>query len=86
MYSFNELRKAGKRSVDGAEMKVAIIGNVATQFLAVAVNGLAKINGINIIVQDTDYNQIDAQLLDDNSEVFQFNPQFIVLWLATDKL
>ncbi len=86
MYSFNELRKAGKISVDGAEMKVAIIGNVATQFLAVAVNGLAKINGINIIVQDTDYNQIDAQLLDDNSEVFQFNPQFIVLWLATDKL
>ena len=37
-------------------------------------------------VYDADYNQIDAQLLDPSSEVFEFKPDNILLWLSTDKI
>ena len=35
---------------------------------------------------DADYNQIEAQLLDVDSELYHFSPDTIVLWLATEKL
>lgn len=87
MYTFKELRKAAKKSeIDGRKVKLAILSNCSTQFLATSISGCAKLNGINIDVYDADYNQIDAQLLEPMSEVFLFQPDSIVLWLATDKL
>lgn len=86
MYSFRELQKACKRTVEGPEERAAILGNCATQFFADAVEGLGKLNGINLSVYDADYNQIDAQLLDPDSEVYAFHPDEIILWLCTEKL
>lgn len=86
MYSFNELRKAAKQVVEGKEVRVAILGNCATQFFAKSLLGYAKLSGINANVFDADYNQIEAQLLDVDSELYHFSPDTIVLWLATEKL
>lgn len=86
MYTFRELRKAKKNQVDGKKIKIAVLGNCATQFFSTAIEGNAKLEGINLNVYDADYNQIDAQLLDPSSEVFNFKPDCIVLWLATDKI
>lgn len=86
MYTFKELRKAKKNSVNGKEIKVAVLGNCATQFFATALEGNAKLEGLNVKVFDADYNQIDAQLLDPNSEVYLFEPDSIILWIATEKI
>lgn len=86
MLTFKELRKAGRKDIAGREVKVAILGNCATQFFAAALLGYAKSATININVFDADYNQIDVQLLDPDSEIFAFQPEDIILWLATDKL
>jgi FkbH-like protein len=86
MYSFKDLRKAFKYTIDGKEYRLAILGNCATQFFATAVQGYARIEDINMSVYDADYNQIDAQLLDGHSEVYSYNSDYILLWLATDKL
>lgn len=86
MYSFQELKKASKKSIDGKEIRLAVLGNCATQFFSVAVQGDAKLSGVNLSLYDADYNQIDAQLLDPSSEVFEFKPDNILLWLSTDKL
>ena len=86
MYSFRELQKACRLKVEGPEEKVAVLGNCATQFFAAAIEGLGKLNGLNLSVCDADYNQIDAQLLDPASEVYAFHPDEIVLWLCTEKL
>lgn len=86
MYSFKELRKAAKLEVEGNVIKVAVIGNCSTQFFSKAIEGFSKLEKLNINVLDADYNQIDAQLLDEYSEVFEFNPDNIILWLATEKL
>ncbi|SDW87321.1 HAD-superfamily phosphatase, subfamily IIIC/FkbH-like domain-containing protein [Lachnospiraceae bacterium KHCPX20] len=86
MYSFRELQKARKKSIEGKEIKLAVLGNCATQFFSEAVEGFAKLSGINLSVYDADYNQIDGQLLDPSSEVFSFKPRLILLWLCTEKL
>lgn len=86
MYTFKELKKASKLESAGKEIRLAVLGNCATQFFSVAVQGYGKLSGINLNVYDTDYNQIDAQLLDPSSEVYSFQPEDILIWLATDKL
>ena len=86
MHTFKDLRKASKQTIPGAPRRLAILGNVSTQFLAVAIRGYASFEGLSLSVYDTDYNQIEAQLLDPTSEVYSFNPDSILLWLATDKL
>lgn len=70
----------------GGDINVSILGNCSTQFLALTLKGYSALEGLSFSVFDTDYNQIEAQLLDDNSELFSHDPDYIVLWLATDKL
>lgn len=86
MYSFKELKKASKTIVKGKEIRLAVLGNCATQFFSTSIQGMGKLQGLNINVYDTDYNQIDAQLLDPQSEVYSFHPDEILVWLAADKL
>ena len=86
LYSFKELKKGSRLELDTKPVKLAVLGNCATQFFSTAVMGYAKLSGLNLDVYDTDYNQIDAQLLDKASEVFRFCPDVILLWLATEKI
>lgn len=86
MYSIRELQKACKINIDGQENRIAILGNCATQVFSDAIEGYGKLSGINILVYDADYNQIDEQLIDCNSEVFKFRPKQILLWLCTEKI
>lgn len=86
MDTFRILKKAAKEAVNGEEFRLAILGNTATQFLATATCGYGKEAGINLNVFDSDYNQIDTQLLDLTSETYEFNPDVILLYLSTDKL
>lgn len=86
MYTFRELQKASRMDVEGKEVRIAVLGNCATQFFSSAVQGYARQSGLNALVYDADYDQIDAQLLDRSSEVYAFRPDCIVIWLATDRL
>lgn len=86
MYSFRELQKARKNVVDGKEIRVAVLGNCATQFFSQALEGCGKLDGLNLLVHDADYDQIEEQLLDPASAVCLFAPDEVVLWLATEKL
>lgn len=86
MYSFKDLRKANKLSVNADKLKLVILGNCATQFLSTAIKGYAGLTGINLDIYDADYNQFEAQLLDENSDTYMYYPDFILLWVSTDKI
>ncbi len=86
MYSFKELKNGAKCIAEGKEIKLAVLGNCATQFFSLAIKGYARLEGINLEVFDADYNQIDAQLLDSDSELYSFRPDYLLIWIATDKL
>lgn len=86
MYKFKELIKASKLTVEGNETRIAVLGTCATQFLSGCIAGYAHLNGMNLKVFDADYNQIDAQLIDEESEAYAFRPDMILLYPATEKL
>lgn len=85
---FAELEKNCKKSTDTCTdfYSLAILGNCATQHLAKAIKGYAYEEKIALNVFDADYNQIDAQVMDDSSELYQMTPDFTLFWLCTEKL
>ena len=86
MFSMKELQKARKLVVDAPENRIAVLGNCSTQFFSQAIEGLGRFKGVNTKVFDAGYNQIDVQLIEPNSDVYQFQPKTIILWLGTCKL
>lgn len=86
MLSLNELIKASKKTCDSRPIKVCILGNCSTQFLAKAIKGYGITEGLNIITYDADYDQITGQILDSSSEMYTFKPDIIVLYMCSEKL
>ncbi|NLG03091.1 MAG: HAD-IIIC family phosphatase, partial [Clostridia bacterium] len=66
--------------------KAAVLGNCATQHMATALRGYAYEMGINLNVYDADYNQIEAQVMDPGSELYTYAPDFVLLFMCTEKL
>lgn len=85
---FSKLEKNCKKNTDNFNIicKMAVLGNCATQHLSTAIKGYAYEEDIAIEIFDADYNQIDAQLIDNRSELYQFVPDFILLFLCSEKL
>ena len=87
MYSFKELKKlANKQTYCTSNIKIALLGDTATQFLSIAIQGIGVEHGYNINLFETEYNQVERQLLDPTSDLYQFNADFIVIFQSTHKL
>lgn len=85
--TFTKLKKNCKKDMSGMkECRLAIMGDCATQHLATAIRGYGVEEGIRFEVFDADYNQIDAQLLDPESEFYQFETQFALIYMCSEKL
>ncbi len=85
---FSQLEKNCGKPTDGFsdQCTLALLGNCATQHMAVAIKGYAYEEGIAMQVFDADYNQIDAQTMDDNSELYAFSPDFTLFYISSEKL
>lgn len=87
MPTFIALKKNLKQDMSALTgCKVAIMGDCATQHIAIALRGWGYEAGIRYEVLDTDYNQIDAQTMDPGSELYTFAPNYCILSNCTDKL
>lgn len=87
MKSFRELKKAGKEDVSSFPVvKMALLGNCATQHLAIALRGYAVDEEIRLQIFDADYNQITAQTMDPDSELYQYDPQYVLIQMCSEKL
>ncbi|MBR4644065.1 MAG: HAD family hydrolase [Bacteroidaceae bacterium] len=87
MLSFKELKKLLKRDLSGLpSMKVALIGDTATQFLTTAIQGTGVERGFRIELFEAEYNQVERQFLDSSSELYQTNSDFIIVFQSTHKL
>ncbi|MBO4989682.1 MAG: HAD family hydrolase [Clostridia bacterium] len=84
---FVQLKKNCKKDASAFPgYRLALLGDCATQHLAMALKGAAYEEGIALSVFDADYNQLDAQTLDPSSELYEGKPQGVVLCLCTEKL
>jgi len=87
MISFKDLKKNIK--IDHSDLpsiKMALVGDTATQFLATALKGMGVERGLNIILFEAEYNQVERQFMDPTSELFEFDADIIVLFQSTHKL
>lgn len=88
MIKFSRLERNCRQPVKEEMMhyKMAVLGNCSTQHLAKAVKGYAYEMQIALDVFDADYDQIDAQILNTDSEFYDFAPEFTVLFMCSEKL
>lgn len=85
--TFSRLKKNLKKDASGfRKVKLAILGNCATQLLGEALRGYAYELGIALEVFDADYDQLEAQTLDAESELYRFGADCILLQVCTEKL
>ena len=86
--TFKDLKKYAQKEIDNNQdiYKLIVMGDCATQFLSVAINGLSKINKINIKVIETDYDQISLNVYDDNSVIYNKEVQGVFIVMCTEKL
>ena len=83
--TFIELNKLARKSGDGG-IRIAVAGDCATQHIATAIRGYCAFSGMPSTVFDADYNQILAQVMDPESELYRFGPDYLVLIMCTEKL
>jgi FkbH-like protein len=87
MSTFSQLKKNLKNDFGGLKsIKLAILGDSATQFLAVAIRGTGYLEKLNIETWEADFNQIERQVFDTSSELYEFKPDIVLIFFSTHKL
>ena len=87
MKDFIQLKKNIKKDFSNLKsIKVAVLGDTATQFLAMALKGLGYNRSINLDIWEADYNQIEGQILVPTSELYSFEPEIIIIFRSSQKL
>ena len=86
MKDFKTLKKNLKTIPAGlSSVKVALLGDTATQFLATAIRGEGVDRGLDINLFEADFNQVQQQFFDPGSELYAFQPDYIVVFQSTHK-
>lgn len=67
-------------------LNVALLGDNPTQLLNVALKGYAINEGYNLNLYEAEYNQIDLEILNQASELYEANPRFVLIFQSTQKL
>ena len=84
--NFNNLKKLAKQKLDSPEIRAAILGDTATQLLVTALKGTAVSKGINLKIYEAEYDQIFSEIIDDNSELYKFQPAYTIIYMSSEKL
>ena len=82
--SYTQLKKLAKQCTEGKQ-RLAVIGDSATQQLSTALRGESVRRNMQLNVFDADYDQMEALLLDPESELYAFRPDNILLFPCTEK-
>ena len=86
MIDFKQLKQnARKDASELPSVKVALVGDTATQLLATAIVGSAYERGFRIELFEAEYNQVERQFLDPGSELHEFGADIIVVFQSTHK-
>src|ERR1039458_2097443 len=85
--NFYDLKSNLKRDFSNLKkVKVALLGDSATQLLVYALKGYGYEVGYNFDIFEADYDQIDIQTYDSESELYKFKAEYIIIYHSTEKL
>ncbi|MBB5440359.1 FkbH-like protein [Pedobacter sp. AK017] len=87
MITFKELKRNLKKEYPTLPVKkVALLGDVATQFLAVSVKGMGYERNYNIDLFEAEFNQVERQVMDPTSDLHEFGADYTIVFQTTHKL
>ena len=87
MKTFTQLkRNVNKKPERLKKIKVALLGDTATQFLNIALKGTAIDEGFDLEVFEADFGQISRQILDPTSEYYDFDADYTIIFESSHKL
>ena len=84
---FQELKKNLKKDFTGLKaVRVALLGDSATQFLAMAIKASGYNAGLNIDLFEADYDLVYETLIDKNHKIYTEKYDYIILFHSSEKL
>ena len=87
MLQFKQLKTLSKQRIEKSQvLKIALLGDTATQFLATAIKGSGVERGFNVDLFEAEFNQVERQILDPTSEFHMFDAKYSVVFQSTHKL
>ena len=86
MHTLRELKALAAKGLDVQSSKVALLGDTATQLLVTSIKGEAIDRNIALDIYEGEYNQVERQLLDPTSDLYQFDASIVVIFQSTHKL
>src|SRR5690554_1295925 len=86
MRTFKDLKKNISKDRTGLEhIKIAFLGDSATQFLVQAVEGYAYEYGIDAEIFEGDFDQIELLAFNSVSDLYSFKPDILVIFYSAEK-
>lgn len=87
MIEFKQLKRNLKKDTSALRpLRVSLLGDSATQFLATAIKGMGIERGFNIDLFEAEYNQVERQVLDPTSDLYQHDAKYTIVFQSTHKL
>jgi len=85
--NFTQLTKNLKKDFSTfKKVKIALLGDSATQMFSKALKGYGYELGIKFDLFEAEYDQIDLQIHNSNSDLYKFNPEFIIIFQSVNKV
>src|SRR6266498_1040701 len=84
---FGQLRRNLDKDFSSfSKMRVALLGDSATQFLGKAIRGYGYEEKLDLEIFEADFDQLERQILNSDSELYESKPEFIVIYASVEKL
>jgi FkbH-like protein len=86
MSYFSQIKKNLKKDFSNLKpIKIAFLGDTSTQFLTQAIRGIGFEYDLDLQILETNFNQIKQHIYDNNSELYSYNPEIIILFQSAHK-
>ena len=87
MITFQELKRNTKKDNSVfPTRKVALLGDTAIQFLSTAICGMGYEYGYYFDLFEAEYNQVERQVMDSTSDLYNFSADYTLVFQSTHKL
>jgi FkbH-like protein len=85
-FALSKEAKTLKMSSAAKVIRIALLADCATQHLATIMRAIAARNNVQAEVYEGNYDGVDLEILDPNSALYAFAPQYVVILLSSEKL
>ena len=84
---FTSLKKNLKKDFTNFKtIKIAVLGDSATQLIVQAIKGYGYEERIDFKCYEADFDQIERQVFDPSSGLYEFSPEYVLIFHSTQKI